>query len=84
MRLTQILQKARWEKSIGVVGEMTEKYSNLPKSYIRRAMRQVSSTTKCTPTRCALIILTLQKKSLLYFRLNGKRREEIHDIYQKP
>lgn len=42
MRLTQILRKARWEKEIGAVGEMTEKHSNLPKSYIKRAMRQVS------------------------------------------
>lgn len=42
MRLTQILRKARWDKEIGVVGEMTEKYSNLPKSYIKRAMRQVN------------------------------------------
>lgn len=41
MRFTQILLKARWEKEIGAVGEMTEKYSNLPRSYIKRAMRQV-------------------------------------------
>lgn len=41
MRFTQILLKARWDKEIGAVGEMTEKYSNLPRSYIRRAMRQV-------------------------------------------
>lgn len=41
MRFTQILLKARWEKEIGAVGEMTEKFSNLPKSYIKRAMRQV-------------------------------------------
>lgn len=43
MRLTQILRKARWDKEVGVVGEMTEKYSNLPRSYIKRAMRQVNS-----------------------------------------
>lgn len=42
MRLTQILRKARWDKEIGAVGEMTEKYSNLPRSYIKRAMRQVN------------------------------------------
>lgn len=42
MRLTQILRKARWDKEIGAVGEMTERYSNLPKSYIKRAMRQVN------------------------------------------
>lgn len=41
MRLTQILRKARWDKEIGAVGEMTEKYSNLPRSYIKRTMRQV-------------------------------------------
>lgn len=41
MRFTQILLKARWEKEIGAVGEMTEKFSNLPRSYIKRAMRQV-------------------------------------------
>lgn len=41
MRFTQILLKARWEKEVGAVGEMTEKYSNLPRSYIKRAMRQV-------------------------------------------
>lgn len=37
MRITQFL----FEK-IGKVSEMTEKYSNLPKSYIRRSMRQVN------------------------------------------
>lgn len=47
MRLTQILLKARWDKEIGAVGEMTEKYSNLPKSYIRRSMRQVGIIDKC-------------------------------------
>lgn len=43
MRWTQILLKARWDKEIGAVGEMTEKFSNLPRSYIKRAMRQVKT-----------------------------------------
>lgn len=42
MRLTQILFRDAWNRIPGVVAPTTEKYSNLPKSYIRRAMRQVS------------------------------------------
>lgn len=58
MRLTQILLRNRWELVPGVVSPTTEKYSNLPKRYIRRAMRQVRKSIpqfnnyyKCEPKR---------------------------------
>lgn len=80
MRFTQILLKARWEKEIGAVGEMTEKYSNLPKSYIKRTMRQVFHMVDFMFCFC------FYKKSnvwFIFYRSNMKRQEIIHDTYRK-
>lgn len=89
MRLTQILLRARWELVPGVVSKTTEKYSNLPKSYIRRSMRQVLH--KANKKNLYIIFAKLPSEAvknnilsgLWNFRSNGVRQEEIHAIYHE-
>lgn len=84
MRLTQILFRNYWECVPGTVAPTTEKYSNLPKSYIRRAMRQVSiGRSKYFFLNISFFLHIYEYHFYQSIRLNGKRQEEIYATYQE-